>query len=285
MQNLVKAKLPTPREDGKPGANVIRKHRFYLEDDGNLTPSEAAKNKKSVTSKPIYILASSREDAIKKLICFMKDDRRLIGPLECSDFKKKRHRRVEELAKEESTKEKHRVDYEKDVIERKSVSPLSIPSHTLVISDSWRLALQGIFLEMIRTFWLLSRRNQIKEVTIDNNVEEMANAHPVKEFGFLLTSASSAIDVVLSRQTIPVIDDIFTTLTYLTPDRKRRVDYHLILNKRGVRAMERFVDHFSRPSDIKESIFDSLNLRLVVSSSRKFFIEPYLRLKAISYLS
>ena len=282
MQNLVKAKLPTPRQDGKPGAHAIRKHRYYLEDDGNLTPSQAAKTKKSITSKPVYILASSREDAIKKLIGFLKDDRRLTGPLSPLIKKRKpKHKRVEALIDDEG---KSCVDHELDVLVRRSVSPLSSPPK-LGVSDSWRLALQGIFLEMIRIYWLLSRRRQLKEVTLDAKVEEVAQTHPVKELGFLLSSATTAIDVVLSRETTPTPHDVFTTLAYLTPDHKERVDYHLILNGRGVKAMERFVDHFSRPSEMKEATFDLLNVRLIVSSSRNFFVEPYLRLKAISYLS
>jgi hypothetical protein len=279
MQNLMKAKLPTPRLDGKPGAHAIRKHRYYMEDDGNLTPSEAAKSKKAVYAKPTYILATSREDAIKTWVSRLKDDRRITVPSSVKPSCKKRSQRsqVERLKEEEwSMKE--------DVEARRTVTPLISPP-SLTVSDSWRLALQGIFLEMIRIYWLLSRRRLLTEVTIDQEVVERGESHPV--MGFLLPSASSAIDVVLSDETSPSSSSscVFTTLSYLTPDHKGQVDYHLILNKRGLKAMERFVDHFSRPSTLTEAEFDAVNVRLVVSSSRHFTIEPYLRLKAIPYLS
>jgi hypothetical protein len=289
MQNLIKAKLPTPRLDGRPGAHAIRKHRYYLEDDGNLTPSEAAKTKRAVVSKPVYILALSREEAIKKLVAWLKDDRRLSCVAKGSKKPKKkkdeegplRHPRVDELVDGDLTDDKDEA-FEKDVLKRMSISPLASPPH-LVVSDSWRLALEGIFLEMIRIFWLLSRRRQLKDVTIDDRVKEVSQDHPV--VGFLLTSASSAIDVVLSDETSPSRSSVSTTLSYLTADHKDRVDFHLVLNERGVKAMGRFVDYFSRPSEMKAEVFDSINVRLVVSSSRHFSIEPYLRLKAISYLS
>ena len=268
----------------------------YLEDDGNLTPTEAVKTKKGATVKPVYILASSREDAIKKLVAWLKDDRRLTLPLmsKRSKFKKDTkskkainasndsltQKRVEKLVEEDQEE----ALFEKDVLARRSISPLVTPPR-LVFSDSWRLALEGIFLEMIRIYWLLSRHRQLKEVTIHDKVKQVGDNHPVKAHGFLLTSASSAIDVVLSDKTVPSPSSVYTTLSYLTVDHKERVDYHLILNARGIKAMERFVDHFSRPSEMREELFDTLNVRLIVSSSRHFTIEPYLRLKAISYIS
>lgn len=277
MQNLMKAKLPTPRLDGKPGAHSIRKHRYYLEDDGNLTPSKAAKSKKAVYAKPTYILATSREDAIKTWVSRLKDDRRITIPSCIKPHRKKQSQKsqMERLKEEERS-------MKEDVAARRSVTPLISPP-SLTVSDSWRLSLQGIFLEMIRIYWLLSRRRLLPDVTVDQEVVERGESHPV--MGFLLPSASSAIDVVLSDETSPSSTCVFTTLSYLTPDHKGQVDYHLILNKRGLKAMERFVDHFSRPSTLTEAKFDAVNVRLVVSSSRHFTIEPYLRLKAIPYLS
>ena len=325
MQNLLKAKLPTPRLDGRPGAHPIRKHHYYLEDDGNLTPSEAAKSKKSVKSKPTFILAYSRQDALKKLIAWLKDDRRLTFPPSRLSRRKKSkkerstdrssNKRMSSIKEESKTTfvpkstvshdhdpkstvshdpkstvshdPKSTVSHEEDVIARRSISPLCSPPK-LFASDSWRLTLQGIFLEMIRIYWLLSRRRQLRDVTVGDDVVLVGENHPVRTLGFLLTSASSAIDVVLSSRTDPSPSDVYTALSYLNEDRTKRVDYHLILNDRGVKAMERFVEHFSRTTcgepAMSEEVFDSLNVRLVVSSARRFSVEPYLRLKAISYL-
>lgn len=277
MQNLIKLKLPTPRMDGKPGAHPIRKQRYYLEDDGNLTPSESAKAKKTC-GKPLYVLASSREAAIQKLITWLKDDRRVIfgppsPPVKPKPKKKPKPRttRVEEIKEEAKTEE---------VVVRCSISPLvGVPKPLL--SDSWKMTLEGIFLECIRTFWLISRIKTLEGITVDQEVSEKAMAHPIKN-GFLV---SSSIDVCLAGEGDEASGAPFTTLSYLTPDRLASIDHLLTLNKRGIRTMERFIGHFSRPTTISEAVFDSLNHRLVVSSGGHFTVEPYLRLKSVPYIS
>lgn len=228
--------------------------------------------------KPIYVLSGSSELGYMTIISWLKKD---FQPVVHDSAPYAVHTNMLKRNEEEP---EHIMRGSNDVDARRTITPI----HTLIapqrtVRNTWNITLEGIFLECVRMFWLISRRTSLDGVIVDKSVYECIATHPVKVEGFLV---SETIDICLEDpRTHCKKKSVSTTLSYLTIDRSATVDHLLVLNQRGVNVMKRFINKYSRTTSITENDFDKLNRRLVVSDMRKFYVEPYIRIKTIPYIS
>ena len=311
---LLKVKQPTPRTDGKIGAHPIRKIKKYVTTDTTVMPSsfylptntisfpdspstrtyspqrrpssykEISERQLYKGKKPLYIFSESSSTGYKTIVSWFKQEFQTLTN-DSVKYSQDKGIRCKDLSKRKDEDSEYVISGTNDVESRRTVNPLRIYMDTEKnIRDSWSIILEGIFLECVRMFWLISRRNSIEDVCIDQCVSECIAKHPVRVEGFLV---SETIDVCLEDpRTRHKESSVSTTLSYLTKERNATVDHLLVLNERGVLTMKRFISRYSRTSSVMtKEIFDSMNARLVVSNTGRFYVEPYIRIKTVPYIS